>query len=1239
MRNLIPLALLLIPAAARAGSYVPQASFAVAVSTVAGLDSDSVGNLYVLGRATGAATYGVRGYRTPALEPLFAFDAGVSTPAAFAVEPSGMIDVLDGAGGSYTLRRFQNTGVPAGVFSISLGLVPNIASVALDKWAGRVYVAYQTTQGVFHPLCLGCGGPSSVTRTSINQYDMQGNLVATGSMPGVDTTSGSCYTPTALAAGPGGELDIADAQCANVLKFTNLALSGTYPASGWVGSFQPRAMWTDAADFLYISQPVCGPTGCPWGVVKLAGGAMQTSFAADSAVGCAWDSRILYLSSSGASPLRRFVYASPLSVPAETGPIGTGVQHSSAATFAWQASNSPDSDPIVYTVLLGTAAASLAPLGSASQSPWTSAPLAFGATYFWQVSAQSSYLGLPVQTAQAPVVSFNQNLVNTAPASFAVAGGTGTVATRSTSATFAWQAASDADGDLVVYDFFWRGPGQSSATLAGSTSDTSWAVAGLSFQTTYYWSVRARDVYGVSTWLAGGTEQAYRPVFANAAPPAPAVLSGNGVTAQHTLSPQTTLAWASVDDPDGDPVAYRVFLGTAPSALALAQDSTATSLSLPGMTLGATYYWQVTAYDPYGGTGATTVLSARAVLANQAPGAFAVLAGSGTVVTRAEAQTLLWSSALDPDGDAVTYELSIGTAPSALSLAQSGPSTSYSGALPFGATSYWQVVARDSFGAAQASPVQGLFLAFKNAPPAPPLVLLGTGTVAVHALAPQASLSWSAAADPDGDPVAYRLFFGTSPAALALAQDGAAMAATIPGLQLDTAYFWQLAAYDPFGGASTGAVQNLRLRLSNQPPAPVVYLTTAAVVAVHAASATATLAWSPAADPDGDAVTYELDLSSGSGTAAVSMGSSTAYSLALSFDAAYQWRVVAADGFGGVSTAPWLPLTARLANLPPNPIQYLAPAALKTRATSYLLTWGDSGDPDGDPVAYRLEVGVSSGALAAVQQSSAAAYLLPLQFGTTVYYRVTALDSFNAATAGGVQAFLPVFLNDPPQSPNVMSPFKTSPVVKTMKNAVSVSWEQVTNPENDPIRYTVYFGAAGQGMTPLAAIDQTAAAGTTALALRPLGITPQAQVQLDGSTIILNLSGLDYYRNYTLQVVASNPYGAASAAPAQTFSLSSADGFPKAYNYPNPFSPTRGGTNLVFNAPPSGYARATVEIYSEWQDLLYKQDFFNIAPGISQVHLDGRDRYGRPFFNGSYVCRVRFSGPDDRETFYLMVVK
>ena len=144
-------------------------------------------------------------------------------------------------------------------------------------------------------------------------------------------------------------------------------------------------------------------------------------------------------------------------------------------------------------------------------------------------------------------------------------------------------------------------------------------------------------------------------------------------------------------------------------------------------------------------------------------------------------------------------------------------------------------------------------------------------------------------------------------------------------------------------------------------------------------------------------------------------------------------------------------------------------------------------------------------------------------------------------------------------------------------------------------------------------------------------------VSVDGNTVKLSITSLDFYRAAT-SASPRQSYGSSSHTPLQAFSLSALNGF-EGYNYPNPFSPGRGGTRIVFNAPPSGYARAVVSVYSELQDLLFRREYTNIPPGVSEVPFDGRDKYGRSFFNGSYICRVHFEGPDDKETFYLLVVK
>ena len=1442
---LIILLALAAPARLMAGAYIPQASFNLAPSMLVGMDADAVGNLYLLGMAPGATTYQVTGEATQGITPQFSFDTGLSAPTAFAVEPSGIIDVLNSTNSvNFTLMRYTNPGTFVGSASYFLSyLAPNMYSAAIDKVNARLYIAYQYT---YHPIylqCLGCGGPSSVTKTTINQYDLKGNILRSFSMPGADYTAGSCYTPTALAADPQGNLYVADGLCQQVLKFSPTgSLTSSTPASQWTYNFSPRGMWTDPASNLYISEAVCSVAGCPQGVVKLGSdGSFQTSLVANSAAGCAWDQRILYLSSSGSQPLRRFVYDGTPSVPAESAPFGMVVQHSSAAALTWQASNDPDGDPVTYTAYLGTNPNQLSPVGSATQAGFTTQPLSFGVTYYWQIIAQDSYLGLPLQQTPAPVESFNLNLTNHSPGAFAVAGGTGTAATRATSAVLSWQAAVDPDGDSVVYDVLWGASPQTMALL-GTTAATSWPVSGLAFGTTYYWTVAARDIYNAATEISGGT-QTYRQVFLDTPPPAPAVLSGAGAAGEHTLAPSVTLSWSAVANAQGDPIAYRLYAGASASSLALIQDSTSTSAGLSGLQFGATYYWAVAAYDPYGGTSTTSVQALTLFLQNNPPQPFAVTAGTGTYATRAASRVLSWSAAVDPDGDAVTYELDLSTSPASLAPVQTSTATGFNLSFQLGTTYYWQVVARDGFGgvtlsgiqsflpvflnhaptapanqsktgtsayhgfaptqsffwgsstdpdgdpftyslaygtdsshltlissatlgltlpiplntgffysivatdiygASSASPLNWVFYQFTNNPPGPFAVIGTTGTVITRQTS--ASVSWSNSTDPDGDPVSYGVFAGTSPAAISLVASTTRNSAALSNLAFGTTYYWRVDAYDGFGGTTTAneGLQSLLYQFYDPLPSPVVYLSTATSYSQHTTSPVVPLGWTPSSNAAGDTISYRLDVQTSTGPwGSVTTGSSTMLALSVSFGTTYYWRVAAFDPYGGTSTGPWLTFIASFLDAPPpapvplvgagtilqhalsptahlawsavqspygdqvayqlslgvssnalSAVQLSSPTAfdvpaplfgttyywqisasdpygaastssvqslllnfqnnppgpfavisgtgtLTTRSTSQSLSWAPPIDPDGDPVTYAISVGTAPGVMSLAQRSQATSYTLNLQFGTTYYWTVSAFDGFGGTTqiAGGPEILLPVFQNDPPSQVNVVSPFTKSPIVKTMRNTVTVSWDQVSDPEGDPITYTVYFGDSPQNMTPLAAVAPSGRSAAAPLALRPLQVRPQSEVTTDSTTVTLTLTSLDYYKTYYLRVAASNPYGATSMTPTAIFTLASPDGFPKAYNYPNPFDPNRGGTNIVFNAPPSGYAQATVEVYSEWQALLFKQDYYNIPPGISQVHFDGRDRSGRPFFNGSYICRVRFSGPDDKQIFYLLVVK
>ncbi len=1538
MRKLaLALLTILASAPARAGSYVQQGAFGVSAAAVAGMDRDAAGNLYVLGLVAGTtASYAVSSYGTPFITPEFSFNTSVSTPIAFATEANGVVDVLDAAN-ALTLTRFDNTGNIVSQTSRMNPYMTSYFGAAIDKGNSFVYLAYpynviQAT-GDFSFKVLYKKG-------AINQYDFQGNLLRIFFLPGRSDISTTCYTPSNLSVDDQGSLWVADPTCHHLLSYSSQGVQLKDVSSAFPG--YPRGMWTGPNENVFIAESVCDINGCPHGaLLRLDSSGVQQNYLITSAtVGSSWDSRIQYLAPPGDSQLQRFVLNNEPSAPVISSPMGTVAQHSANASLSWQSANDADGDPLVYSVYLGKTPGSLTFAGNTSQTSFTSAALAFGTAYFWQVTAQDSYLGLPIQTATSPVAGFNLNFTNNPPGGFGVSGGAGTLVTRNTSDTLAWQTSVDPDGDPIVYSVAWRPASQATATIF-TTANTSLQMTGLSFGTSYYWSVQAQDPYGAATAMAGGTQvyspifenmppsavvyastatsygihaasptidvswlpspdpdgdpvsyqldvqtstgswpslalgsatdfplgvqfettyyyrveasdpyggvstgawtsliahlanrapnpivytapnavttraasytltwqatgdpdgdgvtygiylstdpasqplvqqgaqtsyslalqfgttaywrvsatdsfgartdgplRSFLPTFRNSPPPAPPAMAGTGVMTSHTLT-QIQLAWSAVQDPDGDPVSYQLALGLSSSSLSLMQTGAPTSYTLQNAAFGTTYYWQASAIDPYGAASTGPGQSLLLAFQNNPPGPFSALAGTGVLSTREASQTLAWSASTDPDGDAVTYTLSLSTVPGAATVVQQSTATSYALSFQIGTTYYWNVAAFDAFGgtttisggtqsflgvlknspptvpanqsktgtipyhgfspsqsffwqastdpegdpftyslyygtdsshlavvspvplgftlsslnlnaayfyrivatdiygASSDSPLNWVFYQFSDNPPGPFDVLGATGTVSTRDTS--ANLTWTPSADPDGDLVTYRVYIGTSNAALTPLLDTTKTSTVLPNLAFATTYYWRVDAYDAFGATTTaneGTQSQIRLFANTAPPAPAVTAGTG-ISLLHALAPQAHLSWSSVQDPEGDLVSYRLAIGvSSSSLSWVQLSSPTAYDLAAPhFGTTYYWQISAADPFGATSTSPLQSLLLVFQNNPPAPFTVLTgTGTLATRTTSELLSWGNSVDSDGDGVTYALSLSTTPGSLGVVQFSSATSYALGFQIGTTYYWNVSAFDGFGGTTTigGGTQSFLPVFLNQAPQVVQFMSPFSGSPTITTMRDMVTVSWTQVTTPQNDPVTYTVSLGDSANGIQPVAQIGQAAQAGATALSVRPMSAKPQAQAVIDGNTITLTLTGLDYYRTYYLQVQAMNPYGAMSQTPIQTFTLSSSNGFPRAYNYPNPFSSARGGTNIVFNAPPSGYSRATVTVYSELGDLLFKQDYTGIAPGISQVPFPGRDRYGRPLFNGSYVCRVRFEGPDDRATFYLLVVK
>ncbi len=170
------------------------------------------------------------------------------------------------------------------------------------------------------------------------------------------------------------------------------------------------------------------------------------------------------------------------------------------------------------------------------------------------------------------------------------------------------------------------------------------------------------------------------------------------------------------------------------------------------------------------------------------------------------------------------------------------------------------------------------------------------------------------------------------------------------------------AAGDPDADGLTNLDEFLEGTDPNVYDGPDIPVPTAPIDGAEVADAEPTLAWDPANDPNGDPLTYDVEVYADTGLANLLTSGSTAaldwdVDTPLAENADAYWRVRADDGW---ITSPWSDLEPFFVNetneAPSLPVA-LDPVDEQTVAsTSPELTWSDSTDPDRDPVGYDVRV-------------------------------------------------------------------------------------------------------------------------------------------------------------------------------------------------------------------------------------------------------------------------------------------
>jgi chitodextrinase len=184
--------------------------------------------------------------------------------------------------------------------------------------------------------------------------------------------------------------------------------------------------------------------------------------------------------------------------PSTPGTITISGVTRTSATVSWSASSDLDDDPITYEVEYGiNNTPGWTSAGTTSSTSVTLTGLTPDTTYVVRVRARDNFSSPAYSSWNEKDPAFT-TLANNAPTQ------PGTITpsnVTSNSASVAWIASTDSDGDIITYEVEYGVNNTLFWTSAGTTTSTSKSLTGLQPETTYVVRVRATDGRGgVSTW-------------------------------------------------------------------------------------------------------------------------------------------------------------------------------------------------------------------------------------------------------------------------------------------------------------------------------------------------------------------------------------------------------------------------------------------------------------------------------------------------------------------------------------------------------------------------------------------------------------------------------------------------------------------------------------------------------------------------------------------------------------------
>ncbi len=283
-------------------------------------------------------------------------------------------------------------------------------------------------------------------------------------------------------------------------------------------------------------------------------------------------------------------------------------------------------------------------------------------------------------------------------------------------------------------------------------------------------------------------------------------------------------------------------------------------------------------------------------------------------------------------------------------------------------------------------------------------------------------------------------------------------------LNENTEYTWRARACDPWVASSWTQEQTFFVNEMNEKPGTPVLVFPIEEETVS--TVTPTFVWAEATDPDGDVLTYDLEVIDSLGAVVDGgtdiSGDTWTGTVALSEDAWYSWSARAVDEHGNPGTwATHEVFFLSTDNAAPFGVTFIEPvdgADVETLSPTLVATEGE--DPEGGDLEYEfsldvvpsfdspeLVTGVVEGTGTGSVSWSLADDGVELPSNTLIHARVRALDEGGVASVPDVISFFVRGDNDPPSIPVLVAPLDAS----VLEGLGLFEVEDPTDPEGDAI--------------------------------------------------------------------------------------------------------------------------------------------------------------------------------------------